>query len=477
MKSRLPSLSWILFGIFALVALPAVASNSSAADTGPVTFYSDVLPLLQESCQSCHRPNGANLGGMVAPMSFTSYGDTRPWAKSIARKVEAREMPPWHASQEQSGLFENERTLSDQEIDVFVRWAKGGAVAGDPASAPPPVEFPSADGWLIGEPELIVAMPEKYFVEDNVEDQYTSFRTQITEEMLPEPRWVRAVEFRPGSSAVHHIIAPPLGGIAPGNDPTTYKDGYGSRLEPGVTVRWQMHYHKEAGPGSGVWDQSQVGIRFYPKGYEPQHIMQSAPMGNLWFEIPPGDSNYTSKVSYTFERDSKIVSFLPHAHLRGKAAKFVAYYPDGAQETLLDVPKYDFNWQTTYRYRSEKVMPAGSRVELTMVWDNSAENPNNPDPTETVVFGQPTTAEMMFGFMAFTDAEEGYSPPSRGGFGSRPEGEAQFDARAVLRQQLGVDLESLSPEDRGRLLKSFMNRGRGGQREGESDREGGTGNG
>ena len=389
-------------------------------------------------------------------MSFTSYEETRPWAKSIARQVEARTMPPWHASPEHAGVFENERTLTDAEIDTLVRWAKGGAKAGDASQAPPPVEFPSSDGWLIGTPDLIVAMPDRYFVEDDVNDQYITFQTKITEEMLPEPRWVKAVEFRPGSSVVHHIIAPPLGGIAPGNDPTIYKDGYGTLLKPGVTVRWQMHYHKEPGPGTGVFDQSQVAIRFYPEGYEPKHVIQSAPMGNLWFEIPAGDPNYSSRVAYTFERDSKIVGFLPHAHLRGKAARFIAFYPDGTQETLLDVPRYDFNWQTTYRYRQEKEVPAGTRVELTMWWDNSADNPHNPDPSETVVFGEPTTAEMMFGFMAFTDMEEGYQP-ERTGFGAR--GDGQADPNELMRRQLGIDLDSLSPEDRGRLMKQFMSRG------------------
>ncbi len=445
-----------------LIAVPvAAAASSTANDQTAVTFYEHVLPVLQDNCQTCHRPNGANLGGMVAPMSFVTYDETRPWAKSIARKVEAREMPPWHAAPAQHGVFENERTLSDQQIATLVGWAANGAEAGDSAAAPPPKSFPSSDGWLIGEPDLIVTMPEKYFVDDSVEDQYITFQSKITDEMLSEPRWVKAVEFRPGSSVVHHIIAPPLGGIAPGNDPRIYKDGYGSRLEPGATVSWQMHYHKEAGAGTGTWDQSQAAIRFYPKGYQPVHVVQSAPMGNMWFEIPPGDSNYTSKVSYTFDRDSKIVSFLPHAHLRGKSAKFVAHYPDGRDETILEVPKYDFNWQTTYRFREEKAVPAGTRIELTMSWDNSADNPNNPDPTETVVYGGPTTSEMMFGFMGYTDAEEGYVPESVGGFGGGRGEAARQDPREMLRRGLGVDLESLSPEDRARLLKSFAGRGQG----------------
>ena len=447
----------VLLALLFLATVPALAANEADTDQGTATFYKDVLPIVQENCQTCHRPNGANLGGMVAPMAFTSYAETRPWAKSIARRVEAREMPPWHASADQASIFENERTLTDDEIGTLVRWAKTGATAGDPADAPEPRVFPSGDGWLIGEPDLIVQMPERYFVEDEVDDHYIRFTSQITEEMLPEPRWVQAVEFRPGSSVVHHIIAPPLGGIAPGNDPTIYREGYGTLLKPNTTVTWQMHYHKEPGEGTGMWDQSQAAIRFYPEGYQPVHVIQSAPMGNMWFEIPAGAADYTSKVAYTLDRDSLIVSFLPHAHLRGKSAKFVAHYPNGEQETLLEVPKYDFNWQTTYRFKEEKSVPAGTKIELTMSWDNSTDNPNNPDPTKTVVFGSPTTAEMMFGFMAYTDAEEGYKPDYVTGFDAASGG--NLDPRERMRRGLGIDLDSLSPEDSQRLMKSFANRG------------------
>jgi hypothetical protein len=302
-------------------------------------------------------------------------------------------------------------------------------------------------------------MPEKYFVEDGVEDLYIDFETSITADMLPGPRWVRAVEFRPGSSAVHHIIAPPLGGIAPGNDPTIYRDGYGVLLEPGSTVYWQMHYHKEPGPGTGVWDQSMAAIKFYPEGYAPDYVIQNAAMGNLWFEIPAGDPNYSARVSYTFERPSKVLSYLPHAHLRGKSAKYVAYYPDGTEEVLLHVPRYDFNWQTRYRYREEKLVPAGTRVELTMVWDNSANNPYNPDPTRTVYFGRPTTDEMMFGFMGFADAEPGYVPESRQWFGrgrGLPGGVSSEQIQDIVRERLGIDLDSLTPEERRQLMQRFL---------------------
>ncbi|HUP23302.1 MAG TPA: hypothetical protein VNB06_10230 [Thermoanaerobaculia bacterium] len=468
--SRIPGLQRIVVAALvlpALAAAPALAASSStteAKDQGSVTFYEDVLPILQGSCQTCHRPNGANLGGMVAPMAFTSYDETRPWAKSIAQKVAAREMPPWHASPAQAGVFENERTLTDAEIATIVSWTKAGAPAGDAGKAPLPRQWPNVEGWQIGEPDLVLSIPEKYLVGDEIEDHYITFETEITTDVLPEPRWARAIEFRPGSSVVHHIIALPLGGVAPGNDPTIHREGYGTLIKPGQVIRWQMHYHKEAGPGTAVWDLSQVALRFYPEGYQPTHVVQNAPLGNMWFEIPAGDPNYSSQVSYTLERDSRIVSLLPHAHVRGKGATYVAHYPDGTRETLLEVPEYDFNWQTTYRFREEKLVPAGTRIELVMSWDNSADNPNNPNPNEIVTFGQPTTSEMMFGFMDFTDAEPGYLPKERMGFGARSQ-TADMDPREALRSFLGIDLESLNPADRQRLIKSFMNNRRPGQGE------------
>ena len=399
-----------------LAAAPVLATSSeSTADADVPTFYGDVLSVLQENCQVCHREGGANLGGMVAPMAFTDYKSTRPWAKSIARQVEARLMPPWHASEDHAGVFANERTLADADVETLVKWARAGAPIGDVADAPPAHDWPVSDGWTIGEPDLVMDMGQRYFVEDDVKDQYINFTTTITEEMLPEPRWIQAVEFRPGSPVVHHIIARPLGGIAPGNDPTVYNDGFGVLIEPGTEVTWRMHYHKEPGAGTGAWDKSSVALRFYPAGVTPEHPVAGDSMGKFDFVIPPGDSNYTANTTTTFERDSLLLGYTPHMHVRGKYAKYVATYPDGTQETLLEVPRYDFNWQTHYEYPTPgKKIPAGTKIELTMSWDNSAENPSNPDATKEVRYGGPTTDEMMFGFISYSDAEPGHMPAGDG---------------------------------------------------------------
>ncbi len=464
--------------ILALAALliatagPGLASSSTDKNGDAPTYYKEVLPILQNSCQDCHRPDGANLGGMVAPMAFTSYADTRPWAKAIAKQVDQGTMPPWHASPNQHGVFVNERVLEQSEIDTLVAWAKAGAPAGDAADAPPAREWPDTGGWIIGKPDLEIVMGDKYFVEDDVEDIYVNFMTPITEDMLSEPRWVKAVEFKPGSPVVHHIVAPPLGGIAPGNQPTIYNDGYGTLLKPGDTVRWSMHYHKEPGPDTGVWDQSKVGLQFYPKGYTPEHPVVVDPLAKMDFVIPPGEADVSYTVSTKFERDSLLLSLLPHMHLRGKSAHYLAKYPDGTEEVLLEVPKYDFNWQTSYDYPEDaaKKIPAGTEVVFTATWDNSENNPFNPDPTKEVRFGEPTTDEMMFGFLTYADAEPGYIPESGGWLGGGSGRQIDPERmKEMFKARTGRDWDSLSPEEQKQILERFSG---GGNRESQGPSSG-----
>ena len=443
------------------LAAPLAAANNNDAPTATPTYYGEVQNILEQNCQVCHRPNGANLGGMVAPMAFTSYQETRPWARSIARQVEAGLMPPWHAAPRHHGVFENERSLSDEHKAALIAWAKGGAPMGNAADAPPAKVWEANHGWTIGEPDLVMDMGQDFFVEDDVRDQYVNFETVITEEMLPEPRWIKAVEFRPGGPVVHHIIARPFGGIAPGNDPTVHDDGFGTLVKPGTTIRWNMHYHKEPGPGTGGWDRSSVALRFYPKDYKPDYVMQNEAMGKFDFEIPPGDSNYVAKTNHTFERDVLLLGYTPHMHLRGKSARYLAKYPDGTQEVLLDVPRYDFNWQTHYKYHAGgKRIPAGTEIELTMAWDNSADNPANPDPTKTVVYGGPTTSEMMFGFVSYADAEPGFNPANTGFLSQQRFNREEF--RKTIKERFGVDWDSLSEEEQGEIFRRYRRQQRQG---------------
>lgn len=384
----------------------AGVGNVAADDNAPakrVTFYKDVLPILQESCQACHREQGLNFGGMVAPMALITYQQVRPWAKSIATQVSAKSMPPWHATPATHGVFINERTIREDQIATLVSWVQSGATRGNPNDAPTPLEFPDSE-WGF-EPDLVVSMPEPYFVGDDVQDLYINFKTTITEEMLPKERWVQMSESKPGSTAVHHIIARPIGGQAPGGGHTVYPDGYGVLLKPGTEVTFQMHYHKESGPGTGVWDQSKVALRFHTKPVT--HPITTTAIGNMTFEVPPRHPNWEVGASMKFKKDTTLLRFMPHMHLRGKDAKYTAFYPDGTSEVLLDVPEYDFNWQTSYRYKERKEIPAGTRIEVMMHFDNSPENAArvNFNADRPVSFGGPTTDEMMLGWMTFADKE------------------------------------------------------------------------
>jgi hypothetical protein len=387
-------------------AAPGAARSATMASAETPTFYADVLPVLQESCQVCHTAQGLNLGGMVAPMSFMTYEETRRYAPRIAAAVESGYMPPWHAAEEHRGDFSNERLLAPEGARTLIAWARGGAPAGDPSDAPPAKRFTSSEtGWAIGKPDLVIQLPEPYLVHDSIEDQYVNIDVTLTPEQLPEDRWVKAVEFRAGSSAVHHIIANPLGGIAPGVEPTMHPDGYATVLRAGTTVTFNMHYHKEPGPGTGVWDQSSAAIIFYEPGEVIEHVVEGDPLGMFRFKIPPHDPNYSFETSYTFEKDTKIVWLTPHMHLRGKSALYEITRPGEETETLLHVPQYDFNWQHTYHFAEPVLAPAGTRIDLTLWWDNSASNPHNPNPDREVGYGEPTTDEMGFGFMNFIEVE------------------------------------------------------------------------
>ena len=383
---------WIA-GVMAASICTAAFGESTTSERP--TYYKDVLPILQESCQVCHRDGGANFGGMYAPMAFSSYSNVRPWAKAIAKNVSNGSMPPWHADPMHAGVFENERTITEEQIATLVAWAETGATRGNPSDAPPLKEFPIHEGWQIGEPDLVVKLDEPFLVEDDVEDLYQNFTTRITRDMLPEPRWIQASETRPGSGVVHHIVAFPAGGLVPGGGPKTYPKGVGVLLAPDTTINWSVHYHKEAGPGTAVWDQSEIGIKFYPKDVEVTHMLRTAPLADFDFVIPAGHPNYEVLAEHTFTEDVRIINYLPHMHLRGSAAKFEAFYPDGSSEVLLNIPNYDFNWQTTYQYRDFKFIPEGTRIQLTSVFDNSADNPANPNPAIDVTFGNPTTSEMV----------------------------------------------------------------------------------
>ena len=403
------------------------AGPASAANEAAVTYYKDVLPIVQENCQTCHRPSGYNISGLVAPMAFMTYDETRPWARAIARKVESREMPPWFASAPE-GVFENERSLTDAEIDTILRWVDAGAPAGDRADAPAPPAWAEDlhDGWSHGTPDFVVRMEEPFVVPDDAYDINISFDARIPEDVLAEDVWVRGWELRTGAEGpgVHHMCAfvrpedgkvltganksaVALGGllscVAEGAESGMLPDGYGLLVKKGSVVNFNMHFNKEPGPGTSFTSQAEVG--FFVEERPVAHQVITDTLGNNGFEIPPNHANYRIGMARTLEKDILVLNYWPHAHLRAKAARYTAFYPDGTEELLLDVPRYDQSWQVTYKYREPKLLPKGTRIEASFWYDNT-ENRGvrrgfNADLS--VGFGQRTNDEMALGFISYAE--------------------------------------------------------------------------
>lgn len=382
----------------------AAAGGAAAGPPGAPTFYADVLPILQQNCQSCHQESGLNMGGMLAPWPLVSYDDVAPRARRIANAVRSGTMPPWSASSVHRGDFRNERVLQDDEIETLVGWAEDGAPAGDPADAPPTPDFvakaAATGGWSMGEPDLILSFDEPYCLDDEANDVYINIPVQITEDMLTEDKWIESVEYRNGP-AVHHIISA-VGGLVPGMEPHHWPEGYGRVFRAGPRqVVFNMHFNKEPGPGTATCTNIQAGIRFKEAGERIRYVTGGEDLRIRGFEIPAGESSYSASMEHTFEEDVELMSFMPHMHLRGKAALYEVTYPDGRHQTLLHVPKYDFNWQHTYEFADRPILPAGSVLRFTLWWDNSEENPYNPDPSKDITWGLPTHAEMSQGYMQF----------------------------------------------------------------------------
>jgi hypothetical protein len=354
-------------------------------------------------------------------MAFSSYQDTRPWAKAIKQAVLSRKMPPWFADPH-VGKFTNERGLTEQEIRTLVAWADSGAPAGNPEQAPPPRQF--ANGWIIGEPDATFEMPEEFDVPATGTIEYTYF---IVPTNFTEDHWVQLAEARPGNrSVVHHIIAftrPPdskwmrdypigkafiprkggdrnregggefMTGFAPGSPPENLRPGQAKLIKAGSDVVFQMHYTAN---GKVAKDRSRVGFIF-AKEPPSQRVLTLAATNNK-FVIPAGAPNHRVDGAITLHRDSELVSLLPHMHLRGKAMEVRAVYPTGEVEKLLWVPGYDFNWQLWYQLPQAKKLPAGTRIEASGYFDNSANNKHNPDPSVEVRYGDQSWEEMMFAF-------------------------------------------------------------------------------
>jgi hypothetical protein len=415
----------------------------SAADSAPApqilkpTFYKDVLPILQNNCQTCHR------AGEVAPMSLITYEETRPWAIAMKLAVITKKMPPWYADP-QYGHFSNERNLSPQEIKTIIAWADSGAPAGDPKDKPAPVKF--VDGWNIGVPDRVLEMPVAY----NVPEQGTiDYQYMVIPGNFKQDTWIRAAEVRPGNRAVvHHVIAfirspeskwmrdakpgeffvpkkeneqqeggnknqqqaganqperrrrageigELLVGYAPGLQALDLHNGEAKLIKAGSDIVLQLHYTANGAAGA---DKTKIGLVYAKEPPKVRNLQLAA--SNPGFKIPPNDPNYEVKSQVMLQETVTLADLMPHMHFRGKDFKYIAIYPDGHEETLLSVPKYDFNWQLGYQLAKPIVLPKGTRIECTAHFDNSINNPYNPDPTQTVKWGDQTWEEMMIGWFS-----------------------------------------------------------------------------
>jgi len=394
----------------AILGLTSALVSSSRATSSPApTFSKDVAPIFFKNCAGCHRP------GEIAPMSLLTYKEVRPWARAIREKVANKQMPPWHADP-QYGSWENDRRLSQKEIDTIVAWVDGGAAEGNPKDLPATPKF--AGGWQIGEPDQIFYMPTEFKVpaEGTVRYQYFSVPTNFKED-----RYIQALEARAGNlSVVHHIVMyvrDPrqvaqergregkrfnigdgiLGALSPGMTPFIAKPGQAKLIPAGAQLIFQMHYTPN---GTAATDRSMVGLIFAKQPVEK--IVTTKAAFEIKFEIPPGAPNHEIAAEYEIEQDSHIVSLMPHMHLRGKDFTYRAVYPDGRSEILLSVPKYNFNWQVYYYPKTPIACPKGTRIQVVAHYDNSTNNKMNPDATKAVRFGEQTWDEMMNGFFDFT---------------------------------------------------------------------------
>ena len=445
--------TWLAGSVAAVLLMCAEAPAA-----GMVTFYKDVLPILERNCQTCHRP------GNIAPMSFLTYETTRPWAKAMKAAVITRKMPPWFADP-QYGHFLNDRSLKQQEIDTIVQWADNGAPQGDPKEAPPAVQWPE-NGWttnpdlvLKGVPFTVQAAPSKNVIE---------WMTLVTPTGFTKDTWVTSVEIKPSELGITHhicvsfvphrpdtvyntflwvdkqrddtgaevaptarrILAPTSDGrgrelagrAADGVNPNTGTDTnieqniscyvpgralsdfrpYNAALlvPAGYDVSWSIHYTPN---GAVATDRPEVGLTIAKEPPQRWLIETGNTTDPTHFAVPPNASNYAPEpAEFTFLVDAELHWMSPHMHVRGKDMQYKLVFPDGTERVVLNVPHYDFNWQLGYDLAESIKVPKGTKMIVVAHYDNSANNKFNPDPNTTVYFGNMTWEEMFTPFFAIT---------------------------------------------------------------------------
>ena len=422
-------------GLVVLLLLPVTATHAADSDKpADVTFTRDVAPILQRSCQTCHR------AGSIAPMSLITYQDSRPWARSIKEKVVRRQMPPWHIDRNVGiNKFKDDPSLTDAEIATISRWVDQGAPEGNPSDMPPPRKFGALDRWHIGEPDLVVTMPKPYRLKAKGGDEYYDIDLDPG---FKEDMYVSAVETKPdsGFKVIHHattnLVEDPeddpvglfLNEYAVGKNADLFPENSGRMIRAGSKIHLNLHLHPG---GEETPVQVSVGFKFYPKNVKPRYTVFTQHMGDVTeLDIPAGQIA-RSDGYFRLQKPALISAFQPHFHTRGKAQCIEAIYPDvrpdsarpgpARTETLSCVSDYQFGWSITYPYAEEvaPLLPAGTIIHITTWHDNTDNNPHNPNPKNWTGFGQRTIDEMSFAWVSLV-----YLDPS------------DFEQRVVARNAL-----------------------------------------
>jgi peroxiredoxin len=382
-----------------LIAFEKVTEESGAS----ISYAKQIAPILQNKCVSCHSE------GNIGPFAMSSYRKVKNKARMIEEVVAAKRMPPWHADPHY-GKFENDRSLTALETQTLLRWAQQGAPRGEGDDPLEIVAAPAPD-WPLGKPDYIVKLPTP---EEIPATGVLDYRHILVKSPVPQDTWLAAVDVRPGNrKVVHHVIArmqfknarddgsgrgASLVGWAPGATAARFPAGTGKFIAADAMLDLEMHYTTM---GSAQTDQTEIGLYVLPA--KPALAIEDRAALNTDFSIPPGETDARTFGVHGFKRDSLIYGLSPHMHLRGSWMKYEALYPDGNREILLSVPRYDFNWQTTYRLATPKRVPKGTWLLCTGGFDNSSQNPSNPDAAKRVKWGDQSWDEMFIGFFQASD--------------------------------------------------------------------------
>jgi peroxiredoxin len=397
-------------GVGCLVNFPERDRKVSHAK---ISYSEQIGPMLKDKCTACHQVGG------VGPWAMTSYDMIKGFAPMIREVVRTQRMPPWHADPHY-GTWQGARALTNDQRKTLVHWIEAGAPRG---KGPDPLLTVKADTreWKHGKPDLIIEVPAFDIPATGViEYQYPRVKNPLGRDV-----WITAVEIHPGAKqAIHHIIAQDpvvlngqqrggngggnLAGFAPGMQPIVYPQDTGVLFPKDADFVFQMHYTPN---GQAITDHSKVAFWFREAENPPKYPLHLTALTDFRFQIPPGAKEYGTTTTREITRDMLVYNFMPHSHLRGKSGTMSVVYPDGKQEILLNVPKYDFNWQTVYEYAQPKKIPAGSKLVWNFNWDNSPQNPGNPDPSKTVRWGDQTFEEMGIGFVRFRYLDEEVGKP------------------------------------------------------------------